>query len=79
MPRNVRNFWIELDVDGRKARIATGPRRRDGGFECVIRMREAGYVTRVLQLRGSESDGLLTLTVGTDDHGVIFKRRTRRE
>lgn len=45
MPRNVRNFWIELDVDGRKHRIATGPRSRAGGFTMRVLMRENGEIS----------------------------------
>ena len=42
MPKNVRNFWIELEVDGRKTKIATGPRSKDGGFKLILKMRENG-------------------------------------
>lgn len=37
--RNVRNFWIEVEVDGRKEKIETGPRNADGGFMITIGMR----------------------------------------
>lgn len=39
MPRNVRNFWIELDVDGKKTPIATGPVKKDGVFYLTVSMR----------------------------------------
>ena len=44
MPRNVRNFWLTLDVDGKKQRIATGPQRADGGFNLNIKMRAEGEI-----------------------------------
>lgn len=40
MPKNVKNFWIELDIDGKSAPIKAGPRSKDGGFKMVIRQRD---------------------------------------
>lgn len=45
MPRNVRNFLIDLDVDGMASHIVTGPRGRDEGFSTRIRYRENGNVS----------------------------------
>lgn len=50
-PRNVRNFWIELFVDGKKTRIATGPASKDGGFDLYIKIREKGSVSSSKNLR----------------------------
>lgn len=62
MPRNVRNFWVELTVDGKSSRIATGPVSKDGGFELTVRMRSNGGIIRALDLRGYVAgDGALTL------------------
>jgi hypothetical protein len=44
-PRNVRNFWITLSVDGNKQIIQTGPKRKDGGFILRILMREKGCIS----------------------------------
>jgi len=55
--RKVRNFWIDLDVDGR-TNVATGPRGRSGGFRQTI------YINK-----GGESVKALTLMGGTDDRG----------
>ncbi len=44
MPRCVRNFWIELDVDGKKEKIATGPKSAGGGFYLRVKVRKEGYV-----------------------------------
>lgn len=69
MPRNVRNFWIEVNVDGRKSRIATGPIRKDGGFQIVIKQRDRGGVVDSFEVTGfvnSESELLCTARqVGT--------------
>lgn len=46
MPRNVRNFWIEvetLDVNGGR-KVATGPRSSSGGADIIIRQRNHGEV-----------------------------------
>lgn len=62
MPRNVRNFWIELTVDGSATRVETGPRSKDGGFELTILMRDRGGISRAMELRGyAKSDGSITL------------------
>lgn len=65
MPRNVRNFWIELDVDGRKTLIACGPVARDGGFRLRVFMRDKGSIVRAMDVEGSapdDGDGELILT-----------------
>lgn len=64
MPRNVRNFWIDLSVDGRDSRIKTGPVRKDDGFDMTIRMRAQGGISdTVLLISGTASvDGALELT-----------------
>lgn len=56
MPRNVRNWWIELDVDGRTP-IAAGPAARDGGFELTVKQRDEGGILRALTVRGYADDG----------------------
>ena len=62
MPRNVRNFWIELDVDGKRERIAAGPRAKDGGFSLTVKVRHLGEVLDALEIEGmAHSDGSLTL------------------
>ena len=44
-PRNVRNFWIDLDVDGRSNSVGTGPIAKDGGFSMTISIRENGKIS----------------------------------
>ena len=45
MPRNVRNFWIDLNVDGRKSTVSTGPVSKDGGFSMTIKIRNNGSIS----------------------------------
>jgi hypothetical protein len=42
--RNVRNFWIELSVDGKQEEISAGPKGKDGGFFLRVLVREKGSV-----------------------------------
>jgi hypothetical protein len=78
MPRNVRNFWLDIEVDGRKAGVGTGPRNKDGGFRCHVRQRSDGQVHHnTIVVEGIVRDGLLELKVW-DDGDVIFKRTTKR-
>lgn len=70
MPRNVRNFWIELDVDGVSRRIATGPQSKDGGFRLTIRQRDGGGIITALDVQGNAGpNGRLTLMVEADRTG----------
>lgn len=80
MPRNVRNFFLQIDVDGKKTRVATGPRKKDGGFRCQVLMRSDGeiYNDNVV-IEGREHQGVLTLfiTAGSSEEH-IFTRTTKR-
>lgn len=68
MPRNVRNFWLELQVDGSATRIETGPREKDGGFTLVIRQRDKGNIIAAMEVRGQvTTDGQLRLRAGTGE------------
>lgn len=40
MPKFIRNFWIEADIDGKKTPIKGGPISSTGGFHMVISVRE---------------------------------------
>lgn len=76
MPRNVRNFWIELDVDGRKTKISTGPVRKDGGFRLKIFQRNLGRVMEVVNISGV-ADGEALVIDGTEN-GSQIRIETRR-
>lgn len=70
MPRNTRNFWLTLNVDGRATPIETGPAAADGGFDLTVLMREDGAISDTrLRLRGHALyDGTLVLDVSVDGH-----------
>ena len=84
MPRNVRNFWIEIEVDGRKAKIATGPVSKTRGFTVRILQRGAHHecTNPVMTIVGREEDGGLECSAwifpNTDQQRHIGAVRTRR-
>jgi len=74
MPRNVRNFWIEASVDGRRSDINTGPRKSDGGFSCTIYVREEGSISdKYLRIGGAHYNGKNILSVELVENGGITK------
>lgn len=74
MPRNVRNFWIEGSVDGRRSDISTGPRSSGGGFSCTIYVREEGSISdKYLRIGGQHVNGKNILTVELVENGGITK------
>jgi hypothetical protein len=79
MPRNVRNFWVEVSVDGKQEKVATGPRNKEGGIYITVLMRENGDISdKKLIIEGSvTSAGELVLLVdGPDNH--VLKIKTKR-
>ena len=56
-----RNFWIDVDIDGRRTRLQGGPISKEGGFTLTVRMRDNGNRPVVAQIRGFVADGLLNL------------------
>ena len=80
MPRNVRNFWIELSVDGRDSRVETGPVRKDGGFDMTIRIREGKSISdRLMRISGTADDeGKLMLQAVTNQNGQLLSIESKR-
>ena len=48
----MRNFWIECEIDGKKTKLASGPRAKDGGFELTVKVRSNGESLRAVEIRG---------------------------
>lgn len=55
--QNVRNFWIEADIDGRSTRVETGPQSKDGGFTLTVYQRDKGGVIRAIKVEGRNYNG----------------------
>ena len=78
MPRCVRNFWLDALIDGRRSRLASGPRSKDGGFILDIYMRDRGSVpAEPLRVHGQCRDGRLSVIV-EDGHDEVFIKETFR-
>lgn len=82
MPRCVRNFWLEGNIDGYKSKIVGGAKRSDGGFRLDIYQRSDNTVTCPLEIRGRAlSGGELELIITMiDDKGNKFSvvNKTKR-
>ena len=82
MPRNVRNFWVELQVDGKAIRVETGPKARGGGFNLTILQRDKGGIVTAARISGRAlSDGTIHLDVTAEksDRGPVdFRVSTER-
>ena len=88
MPRNVRNFWLTLDVDGSKKQVATGPRSRTGGFDLTVAIREDGSISKKeVEILGRATYELpsggtaskptaLVLTVRCKDNGAVVSEQS---
>ena len=70
MPRNVRNFWVDLSVDGRKDSVGTGPREKTGGMDATFYIRKDGDVHFAFDVVAREHNGVLSYRIvipGRDD------------
>ncbi len=77
MPRNVRNFWIEAEVDGKATPVAFGPKNADGGFTLTVKMRDNGGSLAPVHIEGNTSvEGELTLWININ--GSLHTVTTRR-
>ena len=72
MPRNVRNSWIDLSVDGRSD-IGTGPVSAEGEMCARFRVRDkGGIVESVTVTTMTTVSGNLFLFVHDPDGNLIF-------
>jgi hypothetical protein len=72
MPRNTRNFWVELKVDGKKTAVASGPASKDGGFDLIVKQRDRGGIITSLVVTGRAKvfQDEIHLTLTADGEGV---------
>ncbi len=79
MPRNVRNSWVTLEVDGRERNIETGPRTKDGGMTAQFYVRNSGTVTKSVSVSTfADEDGTLSLYVYDQNDKCIYAHKTQR-
>jgi len=63
-----RNFYINCQIDGRSTMLSGGPRRKDGGFDMSIMMRDDGTRRGVVLISGTaDTEGNLTLRISPDN------------
>lgn len=89
MPRNVRNFWLEGDIDGNRAAVSGGPQSKGGGFSLRIKQRHRGGIVEAMTVTGwVMADGSLALEaesgtgaplVTTDKQGSAVSIRVTTE
>lgn len=78
MPRFVRNFFLDLSVDGKAEPVRTGPRSSGGGFSPHVTQRDKGAVVTALRLDGWACDGVLFLQVVSPEGNVLHTFKTER-
>lgn len=73
MPRNVRNFWLHADIDGRSP-LRGGPAAKDGCMDVTLKVRDGGAMREALSiLCRADNDGTLHVIV-QDDRGRELAR-----
>lgn len=81
MPRNVRNFWVSLSVDGNNSDVSAGPRMKDGGFKLTILQRENGEISEAISVYGAPTLDGETLILSVYDNrtnSVLYTLQTKR-
>ena len=78
-PRHVRNFWLEVHVDGKQETVALGPAHNDGGFSATITMRHQGRVLKAVDIKGRVCEDVILVLDIADMAGdqVITVTTTR--
>ena len=81
MSRIVRNFWLDIQVDGRSTRIGTGPRSSSGGLSIDLGQRESKGIGRSrIEITCWASRGVLTTKIIERPSGeIIYELQTLRE
>lgn len=70
---NVRNFWFEATVDGKKMQLSSGPRNKNGGMVIHLYQRDKGESVKVLSIICSPGkDGMLDTDVCLDPKATVY-------
>lgn len=48
----IRNFWVEVEIDGRKHLLKGGPVAKEGGITIRVSQRNRGATRPVLTIKG---------------------------
>jgi len=75
-PANVRPFYMEAEIDGRKTTLSGGPRSKTGGMEVNIYQRNEGEIETALSVVCKIYNGELVTRVSNSNGHIIFIHST---
>ena len=78
MPRVVRNFWVESDIDGYKNILSGGGKAKNSGMTVMILHRENGEISNSNIKVVCESDGITNKIVVYADGVAIYHKEVER-
>lgn len=72
----VRNFWLVIEVDGKRTVTSCGPQAAGGGFVATVWQRDNGRPRKVAVVRGSAkpNDRLILSAQETPPPGDLLPR-----
>ena len=73
----MRNWWIELEVDGRAHKLSVGPNETGGGFTLKVYQRSRAKGIEAFQIHGV-CNGSELLLHGVDRNGAEVEVVTER-
>lgn len=70
----IRNFWIEVEIAGRKTKLKGGPANKLGGMKVTLYQRDKGTIHKSVTV-DCEADAMGNLmttvnTIKTNDYGA---------
>ena len=77
MPRNVRNSWVAVDIDGRSTPLEGGPKGAGGGMSGAVYVRHKGEVEKALAFVQILRDDKIVLLIQTP-HGEVIEKEYER-
>ena len=79
MPRNVRNFWMEADIDGYASTLVGGPKNKMGGMNINLFARDNGCLKKIANISCfADGMGNLKTTIHLIDDGEMLEAKTIR-
>lgn len=75
---NVRNFWIDVDIDGRKTLLSGGPRAKDGEMSASLYIRKDGEVYRCCTIECEHNNGKNILTIYDSERNIVHEEAWNR-
>lgn len=84
-PRNLRNFWVEVYIDGQKTRLSGGPKGKHDGMLVVIHMADGDTPKKAITLtceaeedsQWEPTDVPLRVTLRTEDEERVIAETFR--